>query len=308
VGRLVEHGLSDEWRDRHYLIVDGIDSRTHYVDVGREGVGAIPGSAILQIDPRPAMPRPMDHTIAEVAAAQGGRYSIDAHLKHDPSATADFAQTHLRRLEAMRQGGAGVEREADGTWIIAPDHLDRVTAFEQKRIAAAPVTVQTLSVLSLNQQVGAEGATWLDRRLLSGEASSQDVGFGREVGEAQARRRQWLIAQGLAREQGGAVTYHPDMLAELRKRDLARAGGLLSRELGLGYVESANNTRIDGVYRRAVDLASGRFAVIEKSRDFTLVPWRPVLDRHLGKHVSGVLRGDAINWTIGRQRSGPSIS
>jgi hypothetical protein len=37
------------------------------------------------------------------------------------------------------------------------------------------------------------------------------------------------------------------------------------------------------------------------------VPWRPVLDRHLEKQVSGIMRGDTINWTIGRQR-GPSIS
>ncbi|MDF1625400.1 MAG: DUF3363 domain-containing protein, partial [Parvibaculaceae bacterium] len=42
--------------------------------------------------------------------------------------------------------------------------------------------------------------------------------------------------------------------------------------------------------------------VIEKSREFTLVPWRPVLDRHIGQHVSGVMRGDSISWTIGRQR------
>jgi hypothetical protein len=45
--------------------------------------------------------------------------------------------------------------------------------------------------------------------------------------------------------------------------------------------------RIEGIYRRHVDLASGRFAVIEKSREFTLVLWRPVLERNLGKSVSG---------------------
>jgi hypothetical protein len=65
---------------------------------------------------------------------------------------------------------------------------------------------------------------------------------------------------------------------------------------------------VDGVYRRAIDLASGKFAVIEKSREFTLAPWRPVLERHLDQQVSGVMRGDGISWTIGRQRSGPSVS
>jgi hypothetical protein len=65
---------------------------------------------------------------------------------------------------------------------------------------------------------------------------------------------------------------------------------------------------VQGLYRRAVDLASGRFAVIENSREFTLVPWRPVLERSLGRTVSGLVRDDSISWTLGRQRSGPSIS
>jgi hypothetical protein len=55
-------------------------------------------------------------------------------------------------------------------------------------------------------------------------------------------------------------------------------------------------------------LASGRFAVIENGRDFTLVPWRPVFERHVGKEISGVARHDGVSWTIGRGRSGPEIA
>jgi hypothetical protein len=55
-------------------------------------------------------------------------------------------------------------------------------------------------------------------------------------------------------------------------------------------------------------MASGRHALVERSRDFTLVPWRPVLERQLGKPVAGIMRDGGINWTLGRQRSGPSIS
>ena len=35
VGRVVERGLSEELDDRHYLIVDGVDGRSHYVDIGK---------------------------------------------------------------------------------------------------------------------------------------------------------------------------------------------------------------------------------------------------------------------------------
>jgi hypothetical protein len=34
------------------------------------------------------------------------------HLEHDPTATATFAETHVRRLEAMRRFGSGVEHAA----------------------------------------------------------------------------------------------------------------------------------------------------------------------------------------------------
>ncbi|MET4897916.1 DUF3363 domain-containing protein [Sphingomonadaceae bacterium jetA1] len=117
----------------------------------------------------------------------------------------------------------------------------------------------------------------------------------------------WLIAEGLAREEQGRMIYRANLLATLRRREMNRVAGQLSDELGLSYSEAKPGERIEGIYRRPIELASGRYALIEKSREFTLVPWRPVLDRHLEKQVSGIMRGDSINWTIGRQR-GPSIS
>ena len=103
------------------------------------------------------------------------------------------------------------------------------------------------------------------------------------------------------------IVYRANLLNVLRRRELNRVGGQLSKELGLAYTETRPGERIEGVYRRRVDLASGRFALIEKSREFTLVPWRPVLERSIGKPVIGIPRGETISWTIGRQRSGPSI-
>jgi type IV secretory pathway VirD2 relaxase len=310
VGRVVERGLSEELDDRHYLIVDGIDGRSHYVDIGKgEAVEPIRSGAVVRIEPKSADARAVDRTIAEVAAAHRGRYSIDLHLRHDPAATESFAETHVRRLEAMRKAKGSVEREADGTWVIAPDHIERAAAFEAHRARSAPVIVNTLSSLSLDRQAGADGVTWLDRELVSADPMPlREAGFGREVREAIDRRRQWLIAEGLAQEEQGRVVLRANLLSTLRRRELNRIAGQLSDQLGLAYAEARLGERIDGIYRRPVELASGRYALIEKSREFTLVPWRPVLDRHIGKQVSGVVGGDSINWTIGRQRSGPSIS
>lgn len=39
---------------------------------------------------------------------------------------------------------------------------------------------------------------------------------------------------------------------------------------------------------------------------FRLVPWRPELERHMGRQVGGVaLPGGGVDWSFGRQR-GPS--
>src|SRR3546814_13147562 len=78
----------------------------------------------------------------------------------------------------------------------------------------------------------------------------------------------------------------------LRRRELNRVAGQLSGELGLTYAEVRPGERIEGVFRRPLELASGRYALIEKSREFTLVPWRPALERHLDKQVSGIMRSE----------------
>jgi type IV secretory pathway VirD2 relaxase len=310
IGRLVRRGLADEINDRHYLIVDGVDGRTHYVEIGKgEVTDPILEGGIVNIMPKRVEPRAVDRTVAEIAAANGGRYSVDIHLRHDPNANADFAETHVRRLEAMRRLAGIVEREPDGTWIIGLDHLEHAAAYERRLAKDAPVVVQTLSALPLERQLGADGATWLDRELVADMPTPlREGGFGREVRDALARRRQWLIEQELARDEQDRTTFRANMLAILRRRELMRVASQLSDEFGLDYAEVGSGKRIEGIYRRSIELASGRFAVIEKSREFTLVPWRPVLERSLGKQVSGIARGERISWTFGRQRDGPSIT
>lgn len=69
------------------------------------------------------------------------------------------------------------------------------------------------------------------------------------------------------------------------------------------FAEAKHGQRVEGIYRRAVQVGDGKYALIEKSHDFTLVPWRPVLERAIGEPVSGIMRETGrISWTIGRTR------
>ncbi|MDB5581954.1 MAG: conjugal transfer protein TraI [Bradyrhizobium sp.] len=310
IGRVVMRGLSDEHRDRHFLLVDGIDGRIHHVDIGAGGATEpMAEGLIVRIAQRGIGAREVDRTVDAVARANGGCYSVDLHLRHDPSATEAFAEAHVRRLEAMRRISGSVEREADGSWTIGDDHLARAAAHEVRAARDRPVTIETLSPVPIERLATADAATWIDRTLTGSEAAPiRDTGYGREVREAQALRRQWLVEQGLAEEQAGIVRFKPDLIATLQRRELLRVARQLSDELGLAFNEAGVGERIEGVLRRRVDLTSGRFALVEKSREFTLVPWRPALERQIGKQVAGVIRGDGVNWRFGRERGGPVIS
>jgi len=307
VGRVVRRGFSDEHRDRHYLIVDGIDGRVHYLDIGRAiATGPTPEGAIVRVAPRTAGVRAVDCTIAAVARGHDGIYSVTAHLEHDPNASQAFAEAHVRRLEAMRRVGFA-ERLGDGSWRIAEDHVDRAAAYEARLLRERPVAIETLSVVPLDRLPAAGGATWLDRTLAGeGDFVARDTGFGREVRGALKARRQWLVEQGLAETDGTRLKR--GTLALLQRRELLKVAGEIGSELGKRFVEPVPGARVDGRLVRAVELASGRFALVERSREFTLVPWRPVLERQLGKPVAGIVRADGINWKFGKRREGPQIS
>lgn len=310
VGRLIQRGISDEHRDRHYMMVDGIDGRVHYIDIGRgDATPSVPEGATVRIEPTKAAATQVDRTVDAVARAHGGRYSVDLHLRHDSSASEAFATRHVRRLDAMRRAGAGPERQADGSWIIPGDHLARAEAFAQRQQRDRPVALSILSSRQLGDLAASEAPTWLDRELAAGAAQPfRDAGFGRDVRMAMTARRQWLIEQQLASGEGSAFRLGRGALDELGRRELRDAGTRLSQQVGKPFEPARNGERIEGVIARRVDLESGSYALVERSRDFTLVPWRDVLEHNIGKVASGIMRTDGISWQFGRGRSGPTIS
>ncbi|MBK1669789.1 conjugal transfer protein TraI [Rhodovibrio sodomensis] len=303
VGKVIARGRADELNDRHYLVVDGTDGRTHYAEVGElADPGDYEPGAIVAVAGKRAEPRRADRTIADIAERSGGRYSAALHRAVDPRASREYVRAHVRRLEAMRPGGVA-ERLPDGSWAIPNDILDRARAYEERARLRQPARLVLLSSFSLERMVEADGATWLDRQLLADRPEPlRPAGFGNEVENAIARRRRWLLRQGLAMERDGRTVYDRNLLNELRRRDVSAAADRLSKEVGKPFTELLDGDRLEGVYRGPLRLASGKFAVIEKSRAFALVPWRPELERVRGRAVSGIVRGTTISWSFARKR------
>jgi type IV secretory pathway VirD2 relaxase len=308
VGKVVHRGAADDHHDRRYLVLDGVDGRTHYVEIGR-GADDTPIGGVVRVEPRQAELRKADRTIDEVARVNDGLYSADIHLAHDHSATEEYVHAHVRRLEALRRSGVPVEREPDGSWTVPHDYLDQALEHEERAARAAPVRIQVLAKRSIERETTAYAPSWLDRQLRDeGPVGIAKHGYGAEVRQALVRRQQWLIEQGLAEQRGDQVLYRGDMDERLRQAELRSTAARLSAELGLDFAEPVPGERISGVYRRRINLNSGSFAVVENSREFALVPWRPVLERQLGREISGVMRSSgSISWTFGRERQGPEI-
>ena len=71
---------------------------------------------------------------------------------------------------------------------------------------------------------------------------------------------------------------------------------------GLLFRAAADGETVSGKFAGTVQLSSGKFAVVEENREFTLVPWRSIIDRQTGYEVMGVVRSGSVSWQLGRQR------
>lgn len=159
------------------------------------------------------------------------------------------------------------------------------------------------SDMTLDQQIEAPGATWLDRRNLGQGGRDLGGGFGAEVREAMEARAEHLADEGLARRQGQRIIFARNLLDTLKGREVDAAGQRLAAEIGIPYTPSQPGEYVMGTVRQRLTLASGRFAMIDNGLGFQLVPWSHALDNQLGKHISGVMRGDGgVDWSFGRGR------
>lgn len=91
----------------------------------------------------------------------------------------------------------------------------------------------------------------------------------------------------------------------LQRRELLGAGERLADELGKPFVQTRVGSVVEGRLTRRVDLVSGRFALVEQSREFTLVPWRPVLERQNWQDGQWSDAGRRFELAIGRQARVP---
>ncbi len=191
----------------------------------------------------------------------------------------------------------------EATGDAAPGAIVELRKFEDAK-GRLRTALAVRSDLSIDDQVTARGATWLDRQLIAREPVEPGRGgFGAEVRDALRRRRDHLVEEGIAQRDGARVRYPRGMVASLRDREVRDIADRISRESGQPVQTSAAGEYVTGKYRQRLVLASGRYAMIDDGLGFQLVPWTPSLEKQRGRYVSGVARDDGgVDWSFGRNR------
>ena len=182
---------------------------------------------------------------------------------------------------------------------VPVDYLKRARAFERANGTKKPVQIEVKSRLSIRQAMTAMGRTWLDEELaLRSDVKPRD-GFGAEVKAAKEKRLAFLREQKFLKT---SERLTQNVLKQLEARDLKAAGAKLSKEIGKPYFITAEKGQLTGVFRKVVNRPSGKYAVIETSGEFTLVPWRKTMDRNVGRSMRGEIGGATISWSLSKGR------
>jgi len=155
----------------------------------------------------------------------------------------------------------------------------------------------------LEAQASATGATWLDRQLIARDSVATGNGFGLQIRQAMEERAVHLESRGLARRSGGRFVFAKNLIEQLKAQDLEQAASAITARTGLAHQPSGAGALVNGMYRERVTLASGRFAMLDDGTGFQLVPWRPALERQLGRQLTGTMSAaGSVDWALGRQK------
>lgn len=318
IGKVSHKGLV-EGTERRYLIVDGIDGHSHYVDVGKHPeFDRLRNGSVVEIGGVGHVSTKAEQQIADVAARGRGVYTPEAHHallaetnprmpEHRREAIVD---THVERLNALEKAGV-VTRKGQDAWIVPNDleaqarNAARQRAWTQmEEKGGKGVMVATLHDDPVSRQVEAHGATWLDKNIANRtDLILANQGFGAELSAALRARADRLVERGHATRDQDGLKARPNLIRALTTEEVERVGNNLAKQAGRPFAAVRDGEQFSGTYVRQLQLSSGRYALLDGQKGFALVPWRPSMEKQLGKTVEGIMRGQSVTLTAARTLS-----
>ncbi|MDB2438763.1 DUF3363 domain-containing protein [Hellea sp.] len=296
-GVVRKFGRPDETQSGGFVVIRSLKGELVYTRVREDEIfETLRKDQVVTLQPHPQGARKIDHSIADFAKTQKNVYSEVYHVTEARGVSPAYAQAHVRRLEALCRKNL-VSRNQDGSWRIPDDYLKRAANYEALRAARLPTPFSRDSIQTLSEMERARGATWLDKRLV--RFGAEGIG-GTSLGESLLKRQSELRKMGFALDKAGR--FPPSTLEALREIDLQDASGHFQKSIGKPYAPLGEDRNVEGIYKQSIQRPSGKFAVVERAKDFTLVPWRPVMERRIGQTISGKVSAGGISWDIAKAR------
>ncbi len=301
-GRLLKIGYANELTGASFAVVDGLDGRAHYFDIGARFTQGLKAGDMIEIKLRSPGATKMDRTIAAIANEHHGLYSRKKHRDFDPSASERHLDAFERRLETLRKARL-VETFTRGSVDVRKDFLKKVDKHFEKLARQSPTIIRKLERRDFEQQITARGETWLDHQLAG--TASEPLGYsglGGEVRAAMNRRMETHRERGFVRDHG-AKSLTQSQLKSLQQEGMDRAARDIEGQTGLRYKAMEGGQSFSGSFKRTYETAHAKFAIIENGLNFSLVPWKQGLEHLRQRQVQLAMSpGMDISWTRGRSR------
>lgn len=287
-------GRPDDTREGGFVVLENLRGQPLYAKVEEDDLfGSLKVGQAVTVHTFDPEPKQSDLNIVAHAKKRNGQFS-PVHVYLEEHNTEEYTKAHQRRLEALGRANI-VSKNKDGAWDIPDDYLDRIRAYHKQLAKRLPTPLSRDSTLTISEMTTARGATWLDEELKRGTLEEERT--SKQLLDAAAKRRIALRQMGFAIGDEDRLFQHS--INQLKVMDVKDAGEAQSRFLGKTYVPSSGASHIEGVFSKTIERPSGKFAVIERSREFTLVPWRPVMERRRGQSIIGRARGGGgISWDV----------
>ncbi|MFC7293013.1 DUF3363 domain-containing protein [Hirschia litorea] len=289
LGAVVKQGLVDELQDQRYIIIEDQNAQRWHMALGKSQTTIHPSNgAIVRVEKKSLEPKPSDIKIDQIAKRNVGRYSDQMHCEFEPGDSIAYRLAIKRRLEGLRRKGI-VDLVGKDVWKIPTDYLTRISTLESKPIDQAKLSVK--SWMPLDKQITANGYTWLD--------SQKDVLKGR-FAEAKEKRIVYLRQKGWLK--GKEVELSDTSQRLLRNQETKRVLAIEINQSKRNPIDLVSGGSIFGRYEKSLYLAKGRMALIGNAHQFAIVPWRPALERHLGREMLFEMGRRNISWKLGKEQ------
>jgi len=172
---VVERGLSEELDDRHYLIVDGVDGRSHYVDIGKgEAVEPIPPGAVVRIEPKSTEARAVDragrvHVLANADFVYAYRHSeapadlifTEALYQAEPG-DQETIRAEMQKITESREATQPVKSRTGGSTFKNPPGAKSWQLIDEAGCRGLTIGGAQVSELHCNFLINTGGATAAD--------------------------------------------------------------------------------------------------------------------------------------------------